>query len=296
MNHSILITGCSSGLGKAVALLFASQDYRVFAGVRSADDAQKLLSKNNKIIPVILDLSNKEQIVEVAKFVDQKCLPDGLSILINMAGYTPISPFEYTEDHVVREVFEVMLFGPIALTKALLPTLKRNFIKNGNRAKIINISSWAAIDAGPFTGIYSSVKAALLRLTESQYYEFQRIGIDAIAVLPGLMKSPLLTTKAEAEVKKSLINLPSEGLSTYEESLSHISEMGNLTKNSYFVPEPHIIAKQIFKIAKKKNPYSRYLIGKDTFLINILNKITPLCLLENAKMKLYRINKLSNFK
>ncbi len=120
MTHSVLVTGCSSGLGKEVALGFAAQGYRVFAGVRKAEDVYPLRINGNSVTAVILDLRNREQISEAAKFVDQQCGADGLSILVNMAGYTFVSPFEFTEEQSARDLFDVLLFGPAALTKALL--------------------------------------------------------------------------------------------------------------------------------------------------------------------------------
>ena len=152
-------------------------------------------------LPVIMDLRNGDQIAEAARLVDKQCGADGLSIIVNMAGYTFVSPFEFTEEKDARELFDVLLFGPAALTKALLPALKRSFARQGVRPKVMNIISWAAIDASPFVGFYSSAKAAFLRLSEAQFYEFQSIGVDAIAILPGLMKTPFVTVKAGSEIE-----------------------------------------------------------------------------------------------
>jgi NAD(P)-dependent dehydrogenase (short-subunit alcohol dehydrogenase family) len=291
MNRSVLVTGCSSGLGKEVALGFAAQGYRVFACVRKAEDAEPLMVNGTSVTPVILDLRNGDQIAETAGLVDKQCGADGLSIIVNMAGYTFVSPFEFTEEKNARELFDVLLFGPAALTKALLPALKRSFAKQGARSKVMNIISWAAIDASPFVGFYSGAKAAFLRLSEAQFYEFQSIGVDAIAILPGLMKTPFVMVKAGSEIEATLARLPKEGLSDYSTSLSHMANMGRSAQNSSMVPKPNLVAKRILKIAEIKNPRSRYLIGTDTRLVNLLNKLLPLCLLEVMKKKLFRISR-----
>jgi NAD(P)-dependent dehydrogenase (short-subunit alcohol dehydrogenase family) len=291
MNRSVLVTGCSSGLGKEVALGFAAQGYRVFACVRKAQDAEPLMTNGTSVTPVIMDLRNGNQITETARLVDKQCGADGLSIIVNMAGYTFVSPFEFTEEKNARELFEVLLFGPAALTKALLPAMKRSFARHGVRPKVMNIISWAAIDASPFVGFYSSAKAALLRLSEAQFYEFQSIDVDAIAILPGLMKTPFVTEKTGSEIKATLARLPREGLSGYATSLSHMANMGRLAQNSSMIPKPNRVAKRILKIAEIKNPRSRYLIGTDTRLVNLLNKLLPLCLLEAMKKKLFRISR-----
>jgi NAD(P)-dependent dehydrogenase (short-subunit alcohol dehydrogenase family) len=291
MTRSVLVTGCSSGLGKEVALGFVAQGYRVFAGVRRAPDAESLMISGNSVIPLILDLRNGDQITEAASLVDKQCGDDGLSILVNMAGYTFISPFEFTEEKSARDLFDVLFFGPAALTKALLPALKRNFAKQGAKPKVMNIISWAAIDANPFVGFYSSAKAAFLRLSEAQFYEFQSIGVDAIAILPGLMKTPFVTAKAGAEIEATLARLPKEGQSDYASSLSHMAKMGRSAQTSSMVPKPNLVAKRILKISEIKSPRSRYLIGTDTRLVNLFNKLLPLCLLEAMKKKLFRINR-----
>jgi NAD(P)-dependent dehydrogenase (short-subunit alcohol dehydrogenase family) len=285
------VTGCSSGLGKEVALGFAAKGYQVFAGVRKAEDAYSLMTNGNSVTPVMLDLRNREQIAEAAKFIDQRCGADGLFILVNMAGYTFVSPFEYTEEQSARDLFDVLFFGPVALTKALLPALKRNIAKRGSRPKVMNIISWAAIDAGPFVGFYSSAKAAFLRLSEAQFYEFQSIGVDAIAILPGLMKTPFVTIKTGSEIETTLARLPKEGQSAYAASLSRMAEMGRSAQSSSFIPKPDSIAKRILRIAEIKSPRSRYLIGTDTRLVSLLDKLVPLCLLETMKVNIFRIRR-----
>jgi NAD(P)-dependent dehydrogenase (short-subunit alcohol dehydrogenase family) len=291
MTHSVLVTGCSSGLGKEVALGFAAQGHRVFAGVRRAEDAEPLMAGGNTVTPVILDLQNGDQIAEAARLVDQQCGDDGLSIIVNMAGYAFISPFEFTEEKSARELFDVLFFGPAALTKALLPALKRSFAMQGARPKVMNIISWAAIDASPFVGFYSSAKAALLRLSEAQFYEFQSIGVDAVAILPGMMKTPFVTVKSGAEIEATLARLPKEGQLVYATSLTHMANMGRSAQSSWMIPKPSLVAKRILKIAEITNPRSRYLIGTDTRLVNLLNKLLPLCLLEAMKRKIFRIGR-----
>jgi NAD(P)-dependent dehydrogenase (short-subunit alcohol dehydrogenase family) len=286
MTSSIFITGGSSGLGKEVALGFAAQGYRVFAGVRKIEDANPLMVNGNIVVPVVFDLRNQHQIAEVVKDIDLQCGSEGLSILVNMAGYSFVSPFEFTEQQIARDLFDVLFFGPAALTKALLPTLKRCSVTKGRRPKVINIISWAAIDASPFVGFYSSAKAAFLRLSESQFYEFKSIGIDSVAILPGVMKTPFVV---KMEINKSIAHLSEEGKLAYNASLSQMAAMANLAQTSSIIPKPAVIAKRILKIASLEKPRSYYLIGKDTRLINLFNKVVPLCLLEALKMKLFKI-------
>jgi NAD(P)-dependent dehydrogenase (short-subunit alcohol dehydrogenase family) len=289
MINSVFVTGASSGLGKEVALGFAIKGYRVFAGVRKIEDAQQLMGDGRKITPVVLDLRNRKQIEDAATFVDRECGVNGLSLLINMAGYNVIAPFEFTKEESARDLFEVLLFGPAALTKSLLPALKRNFETHDTRPKVMNIISWAAIDVNPFVGFYSSAKAAFLRLSEAQFIEFQSFGIDAIAIVPGTMKTPMVTEKAGVVIETTLASLPADGRRSYGDGLSRMAEMGRAAQTSSMIPKAAGVAKRILQIAEVKNPRSRYLVGADTRLVNLLTKIVPLRLLELMKSKLFNI-------
>jgi NAD(P)-dependent dehydrogenase (short-subunit alcohol dehydrogenase family) len=257
MINSVFVTGASSGLGKEVALGFAIKGYRVFAGVRKIEDAQQLMGDGRKITPVVLDLRNRKQIEDAATFVDRECGVNGLSLLINMAGYNVIAPFEFTKEESARDLFEVLLFGPAALTKSLLPALKRNFETHDTRPKVMNIISWAAIDVNPFVGFYSSAKAAFLRLSEV--------------------------------IETTLASLPADGRRSYGDGLSRMAEMGRAAQTSSMIPKAAGVAKRILQIAEVKNPRSRYLVGADTRLVNLLTKIVPLRLLELMKSKLFNI-------
>lgn len=294
MAHSVFVTGSSSGLGKEVALGFAALGYRVFAGVRKVEDAQPLMVNGNDIVPVVLDLRNRGQISKASEQIDQQCGPEGLSLLVNMAGYNVIAPFEFTDEESARDLFDVLLFGPAALTKALLPALKRNFENQKIRPKVMNIISWAAIDVNPFVGFYSSAKAAFLRLSEAQSIEFQRIGVDAIAIIPGTMKTPMVTEKAGVVIENTLASLSLDGRRSYGDGLSRMAEMGRAAQTSSMIPNAATVAKRILQIAMIKNPRSRYLVGADTRLVNVLTKFIPLRWLESMKSKLFRIERISS--
>jgi NAD(P)-dependent dehydrogenase (short-subunit alcohol dehydrogenase family) len=182
MKKRVFITGCSSGLGRETAMQLAQAGYIVYAGVRRSEDISDL-QRSFDVFPIQLDLTNRAQITEAATFLTDQCGNDGLSLLINMAGYTFVSPIEYTNQSEITDLFDVIVFGPNLLTSALLPALKKYSTSSGDNAKVLNIVSWAALDASPFVGFYAAAKAALLRLTEAQSLEFGRIKVDAIAIL-----------------------------------------------------------------------------------------------------------------
>jgi NAD(P)-dependent dehydrogenase (short-subunit alcohol dehydrogenase family) len=288
MNKSVFITGCSSGLGRETAIQFANSGYRVFAGVRDLEDAAGLKEKF-AVIPVVVDLRNSSQILTAAADISNQCGNDGLSLLINMAGYTFISPIEYTEQNAVKDLFDVIVLGPSVLTTALLPALKQHFTTTHERAKVINIVSWAALDTSPFVGFYSAAKAALLKLTEAQSLEFARINVDAIAILPGMMDTPFVTLKAGREINESLAKMPETGKAAYGTALEKMYKMSEAGKSNPIVASPSMVARRILKIASRKKPQGRYDVGIDTFVVSTLSRILPGCLLRPMKRALYSI-------
>lgn len=286
---NVLITGCSSGLGKETAIQFAKAGYKVFAGVRKLEDADFLVSNFKDVKPIILDLTNAEHISRINQLISDECPKEGLQILINMAGYTFVSPIEYTKEENIRMLFETLFFGPVNLTNALLPSLKRHYCLTGERSKILNIISWASLDAPPFVGFYASAKAALLKLTEAQFYEFNKIEIDTIAIIPGLMKTPFLINKIAKEINNTLEHLPEDGMIHYGQSLKHMLAMNTQTKNNFLAVPPARMAKKIFRIAECKNPKSTYILGIDSHLIYLMNRFFPACCTKLFKRKLYAL-------
>ena len=88
----------------------------------------------------------------------------------------------------------MLTFGPVGLSNRLLPALKRFSSRGAGRAKVLNVISWASLDASPFVGFYAAAKAALLRLTQAQNLELARFHVDAVAVVPGPKPTPRSTT------------------------------------------------------------------------------------------------------
>ncbi len=286
MKDSVFVTGSSSGLGKQTALWFARRGYRVFAGVRRIEDGQALERESPAIVAVVVDVANAEQVEAAAKLVDHACGERGLFAVIHVAGRILYAPIEHTAPAEAAALFEVLTFGPYRLTNALLPALKR--AGRRGRSKVITVLSWAALDAGPFTGFYAAAKAALLRLTEAQFFELDRFGIDAIAVVPGLMRTRFVDT-APQELERALAKLPSEGRRDYGEALQHLAGMSVKAPQNPLAADPVRIAAQIFDISQKERPNYRYHLGVDTRLVSFITRFVPLCLQRSMKRRLFAL-------
>jgi NAD(P)-dependent dehydrogenase (short-subunit alcohol dehydrogenase family) len=289
MERNVFITGSSSGLGRETALIYASHGYRVFAGVRRPEDGPSLTRLSPAITPVTLDLSDPQQIAAAARRADEACGESGLSTLINVAGYALYGPIEYAAQTDVTALFDVLTFGPYRLTNALLPALKRAAKGGTQHSKVLNIVSWASLDAGPFVGFYSAAKAAILRLTQAQFFELQRFNVDAIAVVPGLMKTPFLG-KVDGQIGETIAHLPPEGRRDYGKHLQHMASMSAAAPKNPLAASPAAVAKKIFAIGEKRRAKYQYNLGLDTKLVDFMTRFFPLWLLGALKRTMFGLN------
>jgi len=193
MAKTILITGCSTGLGFAAACVFAERDYRVIATVRSDDDANRLRSEGKgNIHPVICDVTVNEHVAALPGHV-REITGDGLlDGLINNAGVMLApGPFEFQKMEDVRAQFDVNLFGTMAVTKALLPSLGTADSAGGHAGRIINLSSIEGKVASPFISAYAATKHAIEGFSSSLRRELRLFGIKVIIVAPGGIKTAM---------------------------------------------------------------------------------------------------------
>ncbi len=174
-NSTALVTGANRGIGLVlVKELLNRGASKVYATYRSESNRAALDELGDRVIPVHLDLSDKTTIAKLSQSVSS------LNILINNAGiFTGTNLLEDTEEQ-LRNDIETNLFGTLAVTKALLPALKKE-----SSAAIVNVSSIAGLAAMPSFGGYSASKAALHSLTQSIRGKLKADGISVHGVYPG---------------------------------------------------------------------------------------------------------------
>lgn len=177
MPPTILITGCSSGFGRATAELFAARGWNVVATMRNLDDAGELGHRPN-VLATALDVQDQESI---AHAIDAAVGRFGrIDALVNNAGFGLFGVFESTSDDKVREQFEVNLFGAMAVTRAVLPHMRRR-----RAGTIVNVSSGAGVFGLPMLSLYCASKFALEGFSEALSYELAALGITVKIVEPG---------------------------------------------------------------------------------------------------------------
>jgi len=181
---TVLITGCSSGIGRATALAFLDEGWTVYATARDPSDIETLADAGCKTDR--LDVTNQ---ADVDRIVDRILDEDGvITCLVNNAGYGQFGPIEDVPIEHVETQYEVNVYGPHRLIRAVLPHMRRE-----ERGTIINVSSVAGRISFPGGGVYCGSKFALEAMSDALRTEVEPFGINVVLVEPG----PVATNFAE---------------------------------------------------------------------------------------------------
>jgi NAD(P)-dependent dehydrogenase (short-subunit alcohol dehydrogenase family) len=183
----IVITGASTGIGRECALYFDRLGYRVFAGVRKASDGEAIAkAASPRLSPVIIDVTDARTVTEAAAQVEQALSDVPLVGLVNNAGIGIGGPVEFLQPSELRRQIEVNLIGPVVVTQAFMPMLRRS------RGRIVFISSVGGKVATPLLGPYCASKFALEGLCDSMRAELKPFGISVSIVEPGGVKTAMV--------------------------------------------------------------------------------------------------------
>lgn len=247
---TVLITGASTGIGRATAEYLAERGWRVFAGVRKETDGEVLREANSAILPIIVDVTKPEQIERAVREVDLALGGKTLDGLVNNAGVADYGPLALQPLETFKWHYEVNLFGLLGVTQALLPLLGMDTDRNGAPGRIVNISSVGGKISAPFLGAYASTKHAVEAVTDSLRRELVVYGIDAIVVGPGAIKTPIWE-KAENNVSQG----PYAG-TRWEKPLATAVDLMTTAGDTGLSPEA--VAKCIETALCAKSPKARY--------------------------------------
>ena len=190
MTKTILITGCSSGIGKALALEAKQQGYRVFATARKETDLQQL--KQMGLETIALEMTNPDSVKQAVAQLQQQA--GCLDILVNNAGFGVMGPVLDAGAEGLRQQFEVNVFAVMDLTQACLPLLIQS------KGLVVNIGSVSGVLTTPFAGVYCASKAALHSLSDALRMELAPLGVRVLTVQPGAIDTGFAQrAKLEAE-------------------------------------------------------------------------------------------------
>ncbi len=180
MTMNVLITGCSSGIGRALAEACIARGDTVVATARNLDSLNYLNS--DKAICRALDVNDDDAIKQLFSNLEET-LPS-IDLLINNAGYAAMGPVTELDRQALLKQFETNVFAPVSVTRAALPLLRKS-----SRAQVVNIGSVSGILTTPFSGAYCATKAAVHALSDAMRMELKPFSIEVITVQPGAIQS-----------------------------------------------------------------------------------------------------------
>jgi len=265
--RAAVITGASGGIGRACVERMVQDGWHVFATVRKPEDGERLQAAlGARVTPVIMDVTERATITAAAQQVASQLAGRGLDGLANIAGVGKVSPVEYVARADLEEIFDINVFGQIAVTQAFLPLLRRA------RGRIVNITSVGVHVAIPFGSLINASKAAFAKFSDTLRLELRPFGVRVSAVEPGAVATPAVK-KTLGDVDAILGKLPASGVAQYGEMLRAFVPRGYARELNGSPPE--VVARAVHHALTARRPRIRYRAGKHAGMLATLPKILP---------------------
>jgi short-subunit dehydrogenase len=263
----VLITGGSSGIGKSIGEFLSSKKFKVYGTSRNPEKFPNFpfslltldVVENNTIQSAISEVLEKEGRID---------------ILVNNAGVGITGPIEETPEEEIKKAFNINYFGPLNVTKAVLPHMRQQ-----GGGLVINITSIAGYMGLPYRGIYSATKGALELTTEAFRMELKPFNIKMTNVAPGDFATNIAAGRFHAPVLDG---------SPYKEAYKNTLAIMNQHVDSG--KDPQVMARAIYKIINTKNPKGHYRVGEPMQKFSIvLKRILPDKVYEKMLLKHYKL-------
>ncbi len=267
LQQTALVTGVSTGIGRAIARALIDAGWQVFGSVRKDSDgaaAHDALGEN--FTPLIFDVTDRKAIEQSAEIVRAALGGKTLNALVNNAGIAVGGPLRYLPPEELEHQLNVNLFGVLHVTQAFLPMLGADKSFHGTPGRIVNMSSVAGKIASPIMGPYAISKHALEAFSESLRRELMMHGIDVVMVAPGAVKTPIWAKADE-------INAEQYKDTEYYDIIVGMREAMQAYGESGLPPED--IGKLVLDIVTGKTRKTRHPVLRKKFLMWTLPNLLP---------------------
>jgi len=245
MERTVLITGCSSGIGAATARRFHAEEWTVYATARNTDDIEALAELGCETQPLdVTDRAHCRRAVD--RIIDEQ---GRLDCVVNNAGYGLLGATEDVPTADVADQFDVNVYGPHRLARAALPHMRER-----GDGTIVNLSSVAGLMTGPGFGVYSGSKAALESMSDALRREVAPFGVDVALVEPGPVD-----TGFQSRAGEELERVREAGTGAYDDVYDFHADryaLGNVGQTT-----PETVADVVFEAASSPDPDPRYPVG-----------------------------------
>jgi NAD(P)-dependent dehydrogenase (short-subunit alcohol dehydrogenase family) len=269
-SKSVVVTGASSGLGRAAAIHLSELGYRVFAGVRtesSGAELSRLSPSAGEVIPVMLDVTDAASIAQAGELVERRCSDTGLWALVNNAGIAISAPLECVPMDVVRTQLETNVVGALAVLQRFLPLLR------ASRGRIVNVSSGVGNVAPPYLGAYAASQFAKEGLSDALRRELRPLGVSVSVIQPGAVGTPIWH-KTHKSAEEILAVAPAEVVDAYRARFMEFLNMNEVRAQGSKTTTADC-AEAVAKALAAKRPKTRYRVGADSWSSTLARRIVP---------------------
>ena len=244
-----LITGCSSGIGRHIALAALARGHNVAVTARNPTVVGDIVAEHrDRAVALALDVTDRDQVAHAVGETERAF--GGVDVLVNNAGYGYMAAVEEGEDDAVRAMFDTNYFGVVEMIKTTLPGMRRR-----GRGHIINISSMTGLVANPPNVYYSSTKFALEALTEGLAKEVAPFGIRVTAIEPGAFRTDW-STRSMKETRRPI--------EAYAETVGARKALIKAA-GSKFPGDPRRVADAVLMVSELDDPPLHLLLGHDVY-------------------------------
>lgn len=262
---AVVITGASTGIGRACALDLDSRGFQVFAGVRRDEDAERLRAERPSIEPVRIDVTEADSIAAARDRVAEAVGGAGLKGLVNNAGIAVPGPLEHLPMDELRRQLEVNLVGQVAVTQAFIPLLRTA------RGRIVNIGSIGGRVAMPMLGPYAASKHAIEGFSDSLRRELRPWGIEVSVVRPGPIATEIWE-RGRTTADELLERMP-EAEVHYGPAIA--AGRASAAKRAKEAVPPSEVAEVVAHALTAGKPRTRYLVGRQAKVMAGLSAVLP---------------------
>lgn len=269
--QTILITGSTAGIGRHAARELAQKGHLVIASGRSESALASLVEEGNgRIHGVRLDVTDAASIARAAAEVERLLSGRGLDVLVNSAGYAQAGALIELSEQDFRRQFETNVFGLLAVTRALLPALRRS-----RRGKLVNISSTGGRITLPLGGAYHASKYAVEAMSDALRMELRPLGIEVAIIEPG----PIHSQFAERTLEEASAYLQ-KSTSLYAAAYAQAARVQALASRQSAGPE--VVMRALEHAIGARRPRARYVVPRRIALMMFLSRFLPTRVLDRV--------------
>ena len=275
-SKTVLVTGTSSGIGRATVVELDRLGFQVFASVRKTSDADALTKIAPRVTPLLFDVVDEQSVTAAAETTAAAVGSKGLTGLVNNAGVGTFGPVEGIPLAEWRRQMEINVIGQVAVIQAFLPLLRKA------RGRIVNIGSIGGLTTIPFGGALCASKHAVEAINDALRMELRQWGISVSLVAPGSIHTNA-ADRMVADGEAMMKQMRPDRLSLYEQAFRHM--LVTMSKDEAHGSPPEVVAKVVARALTASRPKTRYPAGRRSVFLAVMASILPTRVFDSIKLK-----------